>query len=481
MISQPDQGQLWQLPALAVLGGALLGAAFPPGPTGVLGWFSMAPLFYVALNARSDRRAFWMVFGAFLLANYLAFPWPWRHPVLSLAVAGSSVWLLLAMIPAAVLVSARRVDAGLGRPAALVACVCGLLATEAFFTHSPLAMPWALLGHTQAETELLWGAAAYVGVEGLSALLLSWSALLVAVLYARSVRARAVLAVGLGISIVIPLTIPVPATATDNDVLDATIAIVQPGLGPVEWASDDSLRQATLENLSAGLNKPDDLLAIVWPEAATRFSETWGDHPLIAGLIESTPPANSIALNGHSVYQKRRLVPFIEAVPGELSVPWLGKFRLAADGYRPGTGSPRINLGGHSIGLAICFETLFATHFTELGGTRLNIAVTQDGWWLSSRAAWQHLVFSRFRALETGSPLAIASVNGFSAMIGPDGHFRWVSRWNEESAEVVSVPPNRRPSYDRDWVALPSTLVFLALAFISFRRNRRSSIHQESH
>ncbi|MBN4056178.1 apolipoprotein N-acyltransferase [Rhodothermus sp. AH-315-K08] len=481
MISQHDNGQEWQLYSLTVLGGVLLGAAFPPGPTGVLAWFSMAPIFYAALHARSDRHAFWMVLAGFVVANSLAFPWPWRHPILGLAVAGSSVWLLLAMIPAAVLAWARRVDDGMGRPAAIVACVSGFLAAEAALTHTPLAIPWALLGHTQAETEVLWGAAAYIGVEGLSALLLIWSALLVAILDVRSIRTKTVLALGLALSMMIPLLIPVPSTPEGGEGLEASIAIVQPGLGPLEWANDDRLRRGTLESLSADLAMPNELIALVWPEAATRESDTWAGQPLIAGLIESGPPANSIALNGRSVYQKRRLVPFIEAVPGELSVPWLGRLRLDPNGYRPGTGSPRINLGGHSIGLAICFETLFAAHFTELEGTRLNIAVTQDGWWQSRRAAWQHLVFSRFRALETGTPLAVASVNGFSAVIRPDGHFQWQSRWDEASAEVVSVPANRPPTYRRDWVAVPAVTIFLVLAFIIFRRNRRSSTRPKSH
>jgi apolipoprotein N-acyltransferase len=474
MISQHGQQGFRIGAVLSIAGGILLGMAYPPGPFGLAGWIAMVPFLLIALDAPTDRSAFLALLSGFLLAFTIAFPWPWRHPDARLAVAGTAVWVLMAMLPVTALFLSRKVAAQLGRLPGLLACVVGLLSVEAGMTHSPLALPWSLLGHTQAELDLLWGFAAYLGVEGLSALLLLWSALLVALLDSRSATRRILLLAVLLSSMFLAVMVQIPGDDVNPPEPGGTrVAIVQPGLSPISWAEDDSLRLETLLDLTGLLSPSDSLLAVVWPEAATREPTEFGTAPLLAGILGADPPTNGISLQDSTVYEKHRLVPFVEAVPGELVLPWVGKLRLDPNGYRPGTGDAVIQVSGQSIGLSICFETLFASHFLTLPDTRLNIAITQDGWWDSSAAAWQHLVFSRFRALETGTPLVSASVNGYSAVIGPDGRFSWLSDWKEKRVEVVDIPLSRPSSYTGDRIALPAVLSFVLLLLLARIRESR--------
>jgi apolipoprotein N-acyltransferase len=149
------------------------------------------------------------------------------------------------------------------------------------------------------------------------------------------------------------------------------------------------------------------------------------------------------------VYHKVQLVPFGEHAP---LLDWL-PFNLAerllwVAAFQKGTVIRQFESGGVPIGPLICFESTFGSLARDhaRAGARVLAVMTNDAWYdpeyaiseggllgllfripgLASLAASgpdQHLIQSRFRAIETRLPVVRVANRGRSAVILPDGNF----------------------------------------------------------
>jgi apolipoprotein N-acyltransferase len=79
--------------------------------------------------------------------------------------------------------------------------------------------------------------------------------------------------------------------------------------------------------------------------------------------------------------------------------------------------------GSAAVGVVICYECLFPelTREMTLSGADFLLNASNYGWFAGSPEMEQALVLCAFRAAETRRALVIASNNGVSALIGPDG------------------------------------------------------------
>ena len=259
---------------------------------------------------------------------------------------------------------------------------------------------------------------------------------------------------------------------------------------------------------------------IIWPEGALPYgllsdnnaldlvSAFLGRRALIAGsarfttedeeisaynsLVMFTAGANTATLA--ALYDKHRLVPFGE-LPATKIVPFGENLsavlpsavqRMAKNGFEPGP-EPTVLLpqavAPPFIPL-ICYEGLFPELVRKAAPQREAaewiVVISNDAWFGGGLGPAQHYAQNRYRAIESGLPMARVATRGMTAMI--DGYGRELARGNPapgdpagwRSAVVRTGLPARLENtpYQRFgetfyWLTL---VLFGGLAFVSWRR-----------
>ncbi|MBR9834202.1 MAG: apolipoprotein N-acyltransferase [Alphaproteobacteria bacterium] len=264
-------------------------------------------------------------------------------------------------------------------------------------------------------------------------------------------------------------------------------------------------------------SEPSDI--IIWPEGALPFGllednraldivgAFIGRRTLIAGSGRSaetdqgTVYFNSLAVmraseNGIglvSLYDKHRLVPFGE-LPASKIVPFGEQIsgilpgaiqRLTTSGFEPGTQATVL----HPVDLPsfvpmICYEGLFPEIVRKAGPQREDaewlVVISNDAWFGKGLGPAQHYAQNRYRAIESGLPMARVATLGHTAVV--DGYGREVATGNPaegdpagwKSSVVRTALPGALPRtpYQRFgevfyWLTL---VIFAGLAFVSWRR-----------
>ncbi len=318
--------------------------------------------------------------------------------------------------------------------------------------------------------------ARYGGLAGVGLAVLACNALLAVLVAPRAARGRRATALALaGLLGLIAATAAAAARSqattsapTSNRTSAGRIGVrvVQLALPDAAYAAAAALpaaRQALVAafvRAGAAAGPPAAANALtVWPEGALPgplpSSGATGLEPLLAGhgpLLAGAPArtergvANAVfAWQGgelRRVYAKRRLAPFTED-------------RLVA-----GEPAPPVALGGVRVASLLCFEALFPglARAAAKDGAQLLAVLTNDAFALHLDVPENHLRIARFRAVETGLPLAFASNAGPSAVV--DGAGRVLARAPQGRAGVAAAALELRtapPPYLR-WGDWPSTL-----------------------
>ena len=123
-------------------------------------------------------------------------------------------------------------------------------------------------------------------------------------------------------------------------------------------------------------------------------------------------------------YDKRRPVPFGEYVPLRgLLAPYISALdQIPTDmirGEQPGV----LRVGPATAGVVMCFEVAYDQMFRDLvdGGADLVVVPTNNATYTGTGQIEQQFAMSRVRAVETGRYVVVASTNGISGVIAPDG------------------------------------------------------------
>ena len=259
---------------------------------------------------------------------------------------------------------------------------------------------------------------------------------------------------------------------------------------------------------------------VIWPEGALPYglmgdtdaldlvSAFLGRRALIAGtarfttnedgpaaynsLVMFTAGVNSATLS--ALYDKHRLVPFGE-LPATKIIPFGDSIagilpssmqRMAENGFTPGAEAtvllPQV-VAPPFIPL-ICYEGLFPEIVRKASPQREAaewiVVISNDAWFGGGLGPAQHYAQNRYRAIESGPPMARVATRGMTAMV--DGYGREVARGNPaqndpagwRSAVVRTGLPARLENtpYQRFgetfyWLTL---VLFGGLAFVSWRR-----------
>jgi apolipoprotein N-acyltransferase len=386
---------------------------------------------------------------------------------------------------------ARRWQVG-----ALLAAPVVWVALEWLRTYFPFGgFPWNLLGYAIAPHIGWVQPAAYVGVYGLSFMIVGVNAF-VAVFWLAPSRRTAVplaaIAVALTVAWLVGRRLPAePATATA--LLVQTNLPQQDVFDPL-WVYNHPDEMQALEQLTrdAVAAQPTPPALVIWPEIPV--SIYFNQDPVIrarlialaqstrvhfiTGTIDYTPIEGSrpdvynsavlLSRDGGLVaqYEKIELVPFGEYLPAIGRFGFLKRMVREVSDFSPGREYDVMPTDQGRLSMFICYEAIFpgqVRQFVEReGGAEFLVNISNDGWFGRSAAAAQHLNMARLRAVETRRFLLRGTNTGITAVIDPYG--RLVSRAPEHVRAVLPVgfaPRQERSFYARfgDWLPLLCTLV----------------------
>ena len=185
---------------------------------------------------------------------------------------------------------------------------------------------------------------------------------------------------------------------------------------------------------------------IIWPESATDIdpfqSREVADKidelaklaktPILVGatILGTNPdgPRGSGILwneDGSKVlYIKNHLVPFGEYIPHrDLLSTFVDRISLVPHDYIPGTEIGIFEIGDVNFGDVICYEVAFGETVRHLvrDGAQFLVIQTNNATYGNTPQPEQQFQISRFRAIEHGRSVIIASTSGISGAIGPNG------------------------------------------------------------
>ena len=363
----------------------------------------------------------------------------------------------------------------------------------------------------------------WVGANGVSLLValtasvLAWLALRLRSRWAQRERRDAVVAGGVLVATAAAVVLPGLVTWSGEDAGTARVAIVQ---GDVPGNGDDLLayyREVTRSHIDLTRDLAADVDAgraqrpdfVVWPENSTA-TDPFRDQelrtalkstvaalkaPILVGGVVDAPEDGEVLNQGivydpvqgaGDRYTKRHPVPFGEYIPYRAKLGIDRNFSQLSQVPRDmlsGTRTTPLRIAGTQVADAICFDVSYDDAISEQvrGGAELLTVQTSNAFFIHTGQIEQQFAMSRLRALETGRTVVIASVNGRSGFIAPDGTVR------------AGIEPRTRAVLARDvplvhgvppsmWVgpwlgraAVVLALVAVLWALLPYRRRRKSA------
>lgn len=509
-------GSIWVL-----ISGVMLGLSFPPFPFWWLAYVALVPL----LVRWSRLPLGWMLlreaYSTFLIMAAIAGHWVLFHEQ-ALTALTSGLGLLLLPVPMTLpVVAAGLAKRRFGFQIGFVVLVSFWLAMEYVMTHGPVALPWLLLGNTQAAATPVNQFADVAGVGGLTL----WIWLVNGTLFWMMETRLQLAKVALGVATVALLTAPVGYGWWRLDRLEAPsafveVGLVQPAVTPNAWSDvTNGARVDLMATLSAkhlreseqGARRPS---LIIWPETSLpvyadarrqralyrRLGEWTARHDvsLLTGAITRYDSAPSLTVDavvaeknarvtpyynsallfqgpGHTQQiDKIHMVPFAERVPLVEWRPALAALGVASGGvgaYGLGRRIRLLETGPSRFGSLICYESLFGDHARQLAqkGAEFLTVLSQDGWWGQSAGYRQHFALTRLRAIETRRAVVMSTVTGRSGIIAPDGSVSETTGWMEQTVQQLAVPRLHTPTYytlHGDWIGRAALVLCLVLSAV---------------
>ena len=176
-------------------------------------------------------------------------------------------------------------------------------------------------------------------------------------------------------------------------------------------------------------------------------------------------------------YDKVHLVPYGEYVPLRNVFPFIKKLTAGIGDFRTGAGYYPLSLGDKKIGILICYEAIlpFAARMYKERSADLLVSITNDAWFGTTSAPFQHFSMAIFRAVETRLYLARAANTGISGIIDPTG--RTIAKTNifQEDALKGYIKFIRIPTFYAEYGDLLVIVCFVFIIFYFFWSLKRES------
>ena len=387
--------------------------------------------------------------------------------------------------------------------------------TELWYSTWPFSgMPWGRLAFAVVDTPVA-DALPWIGTVGVSFVLALGGALLAWVVIAQG-RTRLValgcLVTLAAAALLAPLAVPWQ-TSPDGAL---TVAAVQ---GDVPGNGDDILydfRQVTQNQVDVTTRLAGDVASgaeprpdfVLWPENSTAVdpfrdaqtnaairtaSEAIGVPILVGAIVDA---GSTHVLNQGIVwdpvtgagdrYTKHHPVVFGEYIPFRhyLDDLQIGRLTMVGRDMVAGTRKEPLTIAGVQVADSICFDVAYddAIYAQVDRGAQLLTVQTSNATFIHTDQIDQQFAITRLRAIETGRWLVVASTNGVSGVISPDGTVVASAAPRTQAALVErveldsSITPAVRIGPWTGRICIALTLIGLVLALVTptvpYRRDR---------
>lgn len=384
-------------------------------------------------------------------------------------------------------------------------------------------LPWNLPGYIFESGSYMSQTAAFIGIYGLSFLVLLMSSLLAMILVSEKRSAAGgilLILVGAAFSLghirlsqaepayvenVKLRIVQVPFSQKEKFERESSIAIVNeflklsvsPGVGEIThivWPEGAVVGMA-LENgpllsamgqlLSYETDSPPYwLLNTLRYELESRPGETPREHYYnTSAVIAFSKTGNPAVVN---LNDKQRLVPFGEFIPGGRWVEELGSKTLSTS--LASISAAKEKTLAHFPGLPvlspqICYEIIFSGFMPRpKDGRRAQWILNQsnDAWFGKRVGPAQHANIAAYRAIEEGVPIVRSASNGISGIIDPYGRYTQKLSPADKGVLDVKLPQALSTSHLSDKFNSVLFLILLAISVIGLALSRdRKTVEQE--
>jgi apolipoprotein N-acyltransferase len=185
-------------------------------------------------------------------------------------------------------------------------------------------------------------------------------------------------------------------------------------------------------------------------------------------------------------YDKIHPVPFGEYIPlRSVLAPLVPALDQIPSDMVPGRRTGVLRVGPVRLGALMCFEVAYDGLVRDLvrDGAGLLVVPTNNATYTGTGQVAQQFAMSRLRAIETGRTVVVASTNGISGIIAPDG--RVVARAPAQAQRVLEAPVEVRTGLTAGvrlgpWVqgvlSLVSLISLTAALLVGYRRRSRRTV-----
>ncbi len=452
---------------LSLCSGLLLIFAFPRFEQGYIAWLALIPLLWVLLQV-SPGQAFWsgFVFGLPLniyVNMYLAIV---LYPYLGNLLATAAMVALFIYISLfyAVFALGANLAARLKRPFFTALAIPSLwLMVEYVRSLGLLGYNVGYIGYTQWGYPYLLNIVSVYGYWGLSFLILFFQTLLVLYLSGKLRNrnlyfATAIFAGLFTAGLILPVFQPVEKM--EQPIITG---LIQGNTHPEEIVdySKAEVLERYLSLTEEAIEKETSLDLVAWPETVVHldFRDEKQHPPEMKALAEKHELKiiygarvktgehlyNSITLLGESgedfpLYNKHRLVPFVEYFPAEELLNRILQLDLLLGSYTPGEEIKVFDINGIPVAGVVCFESYFGDHMRLFAdkGARHQFIVTNDAWFGESIGLEQHAQAAAIRAAESGTGVTQVANSGITISFDYQGRELFRSGKNEQA--IFTVP-----------------------------------------
>ena len=440
----------------ALLSGILLFLSFPKFGLGFIAWIAFVPLFIALRSVVSLRRALflgWMTgltacvgilyWISYVVVNYGNLPL-YLGVTLMLMLAGY-LSIYFALFATGIVYLRGKVPLCFVAP---VLWVCLEYAKSKLFS----GFPWENLGYSQFNNIFFIQFADIAGVFGLSFLIILLNVAFFEIIAERSkksfVLATTVLLLWSGAYLYGVLRInQIDHTLKEAPGMD--VSLIQGNIDQsIKWNANIQKETINIYEELSLRHPPANGGLMVWPETAVPFNfqdenelqhqvknlpvktKSWfifGSMSYATGK-ENTDYYNSAYLLSpqgdiRGKYDKVHLVPYGEYVPLRALFPFISRLAAGIGDFAEGKGFYPLTMGNRKIGVLICYEGILpeAARMYKNADAELLVNITNDAWFGTTSAPYQHLSMSVFRAVETRLYLVRAANTGISAIVDPTG------------------------------------------------------------
>ena len=479
----------------SLTGALLIALSLPPLGLYPLAWVALVPLIVRWSTRRPNVDYLRETYALLLTTACCVGFWLLFNPDPGMAAMGG---LSLFVVPIPLTLAffvASVVKEKTGFWVGLAALGLNILAAEFITLAINVSVPWLLLGHTQVEGVEFIQMADLGGVLLLSlwVILLNGAAFLALPREGRPGARYGERSFSVAVFtalVALPVAYGSIRTAQSDVPAGYTrVGIVQPGVPPGEWDAQDAVTKVDyLAELSdnmidrwtpqpdssgtSSLGQGSRVNLLIWPQSSLPYMgtergeeqlyrrlHTWvgrRDVALLAGAFvgteeadrrHGTPEANELANSAVLIRRGRPIVRYDQ----------MRRVRFADVEAAPGSQRTLLDADGVRVATAVGFESLFGDHLRRFtaGGANLIVVLSRNDVWGRSAGLYQHLQFTRLRAIESRRAVVLSTVSGVSAMIGPTGEIDEIAGWMDQDVAPINVPTFRGTTFyvqHGDWV-----------------------------